>query len=101
MLGTAMRTRWPGHAAGELLKVGFRQITEPRLWTDPVANADDKDKERNAPGSAALPDLMPYELSIQPNQDLTAINFKVVDGDGRGFVITIYDQETPDILLLA
>jgi hypothetical protein len=78
-----MRTRLPGHAAGELLKVGFRQITEPRL---------------QCPGSAAI--LMPYELSIQPNHDLNAIDFKVVDGDGRGFVITIYDQETPDILLL-
>ena len=42
---------------------------------------------------------MPHELSIRPNYDLNAIELEVVDQDRRGFVITIYDQDMPDVLL--
>jgi hypothetical protein len=79
--------------------VGFRQVREPRLWADPVMAADDNDKKRNLPGNPALRDLVPHELNIRPNYDLKAIEFEVVDRDGRGFVITVYNQDMPDILL--
>jgi hypothetical protein len=112
-----MRTRLPGHAGGDVvpyaprrrrrpavpghfaLKVGFRRITEPRLPGDPVMTADDKDEERDAPGNESSRDLVPHELRIRPNYDLNAIEFEVADQDGRGFVITIYDQDMPEILL--
>ena len=94
-----MRTRSPRHAAGDPLKVGFRQIAKPRLWADPAMTADDKDKERDAPSNESSREPVSHELSIRPNYDLNAIEFEVVDQDRRGFVITIYDQDMPDILL--
>jgi hypothetical protein len=110
-----MRIPFPGPAAGDVqnasrrhhrppvpdrlaVKVGFRQIAKPRLWVDPVM-AEDDDKGRNEPGDPAIRDLVPHKLSIRPNYDLNAIEFEVADRDGRGFVITIYDQDMPEILL--
>jgi hypothetical protein len=60
---------------------------------------EDDDKGRNAPSHPAIRDLVPHNLSIRPNYDFNAIEFEVADRDGRGFVITIYDQDMPDILL--
>jgi hypothetical protein len=59
----------------------------------------DKDNERDAPSDESSREPVPHELSIRPNYDLNAIEFEVVDQDRRGFVITIYDQDMPDILL--
>jgi hypothetical protein len=61
--------------------------------------AEDDDKGRNAPSDPAIHDLVPHKLTIRPNYDLNAIEFEVADQDGRGFVITIYDQDMPEILL--
>ena len=94
-----MCKRLPGHAARDLLKVGFRQIAKPRLWADPAMTADDKDKERDAPSNESSRAPVPHELSIRPNYDLNAIEFEVVDQDRRGSVTAIYDQDMPDILL--
>jgi hypothetical protein len=81
------------------VKVGFRQITRPRLWADPAMTAEDDDKGRNEPGEPALRDPVPHKLTIRPNYGLNAIEFEMTDQDGRGFVITIYDQDMPEILL--
>jgi hypothetical protein len=61
--------------------------------------AEDDHKGRNAPGEPAIRDLVPHKLSIRPDYDLHAIEFEVADQDGCGFVITIYDQDMPEVLL--
>ena len=91
-----MVARMPGRFAP---KVGFRQITKPRLLADPVVTADDGHEEPDAAGNAAIGDLGPHELNIRPNSDLNAIEFEVADRDGRGFVVTIYAHDLPEILL--
>jgi hypothetical protein len=80
-------------------KAGFRQIAKPRLLAGPVLTANDGHKGRGTAGTPAIGDLGPHELSIRPNSDLDAIEFEVADRDGRGFVITIYAHDLPEILL--